>query len=469
MRDHGLVDQLRALGGWLLAIGTVATLLWTGVASAAQRQAKHASSRPGASASRTPSRPTSKRPRTTTARRKVGPVTRATARARALPERGSRGTVDEHVHVRRGDTLESVLAARGVSPTEAYPWLVAASGVYDLRALHPRRGITLRFDRATRALEAMRYEIDDHTMLVLEANALGVSARRAELPYFIEVKGVACRIERVLREDAIEAGVPVRVVGELVDAFAWDVDVETGLRPGDEFRVLYENVWQTGLGRPEAGNVLGASVVTGGRTVTAVYFADADGRGAYYRPTGTAVTRSFLRYPVEFTEITSGFSEYRLHPILHVGRPHRGVDLAAPHGTPVRAAANGQVVHAGWLGGLGQALRIEHPNGITSVYGHLARILPNIAEGTTVARGQVIGFVGSTGLATGPHLHYELERDGRQVDPLRIAIESEAPVPAAHRRAFDRVKSEVTRHLAGLPENNRLLTVSLSPPAYAED
>jgi murein DD-endopeptidase MepM/ murein hydrolase activator NlpD len=371
-------------------------------------------------------------------------------------------SVEEHVHLRRGDTLESVLAARGVGTAEAQPWVEAAARVYDLRRVQPRRGVTLRFDRESRALEEVRYEIDDHTLLILAETPDGIEARRESLPYFTEVKGVAGRIERGLREDAAQLGVPEQVIARLGDIFGWDVDVEEGLRAGDEFRVLYENMWQAGIGAPQAGTVIGASLVTDGREVTAVYFEDTDGRGAYYRPSGEALSRTFLRYPVDFTEITSEFSLLRFHPILHVGRPHLGVDFAAPRGTPVRAAASGAVTYSGWLGSLGRCVRLEHPDGLTSTYGHLSRIAAGLAVGSAVERGQVIGYVGATGLATGPHLHYGLERDGEYVDPLALHPAPERPIPAGDRRTFERVEKEVVRHLAALRESGTPQTVFLS-------
>jgi murein DD-endopeptidase MepM/ murein hydrolase activator NlpD len=382
-------------------------------------------------------------------------------RASPGPAMGA-SSVEEHVHLRRGDTLESVLAARGVGAAEAQPWVQAATGVYDLRRVRPGRGVTLRFDRESRALEEIRYEIDDHTLLILAETPDGIEARRENLPYFTEVKGVAGRIERGLREDAAQLGVPEEVVARLGDIFGWDVDVEEGLRAGDEFRVLYENMWQAGIGAPQAGTVIGASLVTDGREVTAVYFEDTDGRGAYYRPSGEALSRTFLRYPVDFTEITSEFSLLRFHPILHVGRPHLGVDFAAPRGTPVRAAASGSVSYSGWLGSLGRCVRIDHPDGLTSTYGHLSRIAAGLEVGGAVERGQVIGYVGATGLATGPHLHYGLERDGAYVDPLALHPAPERPIAANDRRAFDRVEKEVVRHLAALPESGTPQTVFLS-------
>ncbi|HJQ83270.1 MAG TPA: peptidoglycan DD-metalloendopeptidase family protein, partial [Candidatus Binatia bacterium] len=359
--------------------------------------------------------------------------------------------------------LESLLAARGVGTREARPWLAAAARVYDLRRIRPRRGLTLRFDRATHRLDAIHYEMDDRSLLVLERAGDGsVRAERAPLPYFIEVKGAAGGIERGLREDATAAGVPPGVVSELANVVGWEIDLDGDPRPGDAFRVLYENTWQTGAARPEPGKVLGAEIAAGGRRVTAVFFEDEDGNGAYYAPSGEPLSREFLRYPVEFTEITSEFSLRRRHPLLHRRRPHLGVDLAAPAGTPVRAVAAGMVSEAGPVRQLGRCVRVEHGGDLTSVYGHLSRIAPRIRPGAAVERGQVVGWVGSSGLSTGPHLHFGMDRNGEHVDPLALTAAVATPLPETARRAFERVQTAVTRHLAALPANVRPLTVSLS-------
>jgi murein DD-endopeptidase MepM/ murein hydrolase activator NlpD len=301
-------------------------------------------------------------------RRQRGAKTRVAKDVRTVPDPPvERGTYEEHVHVRRGDTLDGLLIARGVGASEARPWLAAARTVYDLRRLQPRHGLTLRFDRATHALEAVHYEMDDRSLLVLERVGDRIHAERAALPYFTEVKGAAARIEHGFREDATAAGIPEPVVSALADIFGWELDPATDLAPGDELRVLYENTWQTGGAHPEPGNVVGARLVTRGRSLTAIFFEDGDGNGAYYTPAGEPLSREFLRYPLEFTDITSEFSMARSHPILHRARPHLGVDFAAPPGTPVRAVANGVVTEAGWAGELGRCVRLEHAGTLTSV------------------------------------------------------------------------------------------------------
>jgi murein DD-endopeptidase MepM/ murein hydrolase activator NlpD len=375
---------------------------------------------------------------------------------------GARGTVDEHIHVRKGDTVENILAARGVGITEAREWIEATAGVFDLTKIRPRQGLTLRFDRETHALESIRYEVDQRNLLVAEQAGDGITARLEDLPYFVEVKGIAGTIERGLRDDTVAAGVPARIAADIADIFGWDVNVETGLSPGDEFRVIYENIWQVGMTVPQAGKVLAAELVVGGKRQTAVLFENEDGEGGYYAPGGEAVSRIFLRYPVEYTEITSEFSLDRFHPIRRERRPHWGVDLAAPYGTAVRAAATGVVSVSGWETGLGNCVRIDHPGDVASTYGHLSKIAPAVVAGAQVERGQVIGYVGSTGLSTGPHLHYELRRSGEHVDPLEFTCEKEPSIAAPLVKQFDRAKREVVRQLAALPRDRQPTSVSLS-------
>jgi murein DD-endopeptidase MepM/ murein hydrolase activator NlpD len=375
--------------------------------------------------------------------------------------RGARGTVDEHIHVRKGDTVENILAARGVGITEAREWIAATVDVFDLTKIRPRHGLTLRFDRETHALDSIRYEVDQRNLLVALQAGDGISARLEDLPYFVEVKGIAGTIDRGLREDTVAAGVPARIAADLADIFGWDVDVET-LGAGDQFRVIYENIWQVGMPAPQAGKVLAAELVVGGNRRTAVLFEDENGEGGYYAPGGESVSRHFLRYPVEFTEISSEFSTDRMHPILGHRRPHWGVDLAAPYGTPVRAAADGTVSVSGWENGLGRTVRVDHASGLASTYGHLSAVAPAVVAGAAVERGQVIGYVGSTGLSTGPHLHYEVARNGEHVDPLVFTCDREPSIATGLVKQFERARREVVRQLASIPGTRQPTSLSLS-------
>jgi murein DD-endopeptidase MepM/ murein hydrolase activator NlpD len=369
--------------------------------------------------------------------------------------------VDEHIHLAKGDTLVGLLADRGLSTPEAYAWSKAASAAFDVRRMRPRRGLTLRFDAAGRELRSIRYEIDDRSLLVVESRDGRIEARREDLPYVTEIRGVAGTIGRDLWRDVTDAGAPAEVAAALGEVFGWEFDLER-LQSGDQFRVLYENIWQVGSKAPSVGKILAASLESGNKSVTALLFEDEDGRGGYYTPEGRTLGRYFLRYPVEYTKISSTFSYRRFHPVLRRSRPHLGVDFAAPRGTPVHAAADGKVVDAGWEGGLGRAVRLDHADGYRTTYGHLSRIAGSVGEGRTVRRGQVIGYVGSTGLSTGNHLHYGVERDGEHVDPLALKSLGATTVAAAERPQFDRVRRRVTQQLSLLEADGPATVVSVS-------
>jgi murein DD-endopeptidase MepM/ murein hydrolase activator NlpD len=457
------VSRARSLVGSLLALTCVGVLLAPTAlhAKTTKRGSRGTARRPVGEVGGDSKQRTGGRARAQRATRHAGKKSRT-----RVARRGSWGTVDEHVHLRKGDTVESLLAARGVGITEAREWIAATADVFDLTKIRPRHGLTLRFDRETHGLESIRYEIDGKNLLVAELASDGITARREDLPYFVEVKGIAGTIAHGLRDDIVAAGVPARIAADLADIFGWDVDVEAGLHSGDEYRVIYENIWQVGMTAPQAGKVLAAELVVGERHETAMLFEDEDGEGGYYRPSGEAVSRMFLRYPVEFTEISSGFSLERFHPIRREVRPHWGVDFAAAYGTPVRAAANGVVSSAGWESGLGYTVRVDHVGGVASAYGHLSHFAFAVGPGATVERGQVIGYVGSTGLSTGPHLHYEITRDGAHTDPLEFTCEREPSVAPLLGRQFERARREAVKQLAAIPATTEPTSLSLSTTLF---
>jgi murein DD-endopeptidase MepM/ murein hydrolase activator NlpD len=226
---------------------------------------------------------------------------------------------------------------------------------------------------------------------------------------------------------------------DLAEIFAWDVDFHTELQRGDSFRVAVEKLTLDGR-FCRYGRILSAEFTRGTRLLRAVWFEGSQASAGYYTPEGTPLRKAFLRSPLKFSRISSGFTRSRFHPILHTSRPHLGVDYAAPVGTAVRAAGDGVVVQAGWMGGYGKAVRIRHANGYETLYGHLSRF--QVARGTRVAQGQVIGAVGRTGLATGPHLDYRMLRNGVFINPLKLQSPPAEPVPARERPAFELARDE---------------------------
>ena len=235
-------------------------------------------------------------------------------------------------------------------------------------------------------------------------------------------------LDREVSEATLDHTERVRLVNELADVNAWTVDFSRDIQPGDRFAAVVERLVSE-EGDIRFGRILASALVVGGRTLEAFRFGNATGPSAFYDNDGKALKRSFLATPVEFRYISSGFSRSRFHPVLGIMRKHEGIDYAAAAGTPVRAAGDGTVLRVGYSGGYGNLVEVRHRDGVTTRYGHLSRIAVGLHSGMRVTQGQVIGRVGATGLATGPHLHYEFRVDGVARDPRSVKGESGAPLP----------------------------------------
>jgi murein DD-endopeptidase MepM/ murein hydrolase activator NlpD len=209
----------------------------------------------------------------------------------------------------------------------------------------------------------------------------------------------------------------------MAELLGWDVNLSSDLEPHAAFRVVYEELTRPGTSETVPGRLLAVDLVNHGERHEGFYFAMPDGKAAgYYDRLGRGIGRSFLRFPVAFTRVTSDFNTARFHPILKRTVPHYGVDFAAPVGTPVEAVADGRVLKAGWYGGNGRFVKIQHDETYETSYSHLSRISDVVREGGIVKKGQIIGYVGATGLATGPHLHFALYREGKYVDPMKANL-----------------------------------------------
>jgi murein DD-endopeptidase MepM/ murein hydrolase activator NlpD len=250
-----------------------------------------------------------------------------------------------------------------------------------------------------------------------------------------EMRSVVISSSLLAATDA--AGIPEQVAFKVADIFAGDLDMRRELRKGARLRVVYDTLRESGsFDSPVAGRVMAVELVNGGRRLEAIWF-DHEGRGQYFTSDGRGVRKAILRNPIEFTRVTSGFTDSRFHPIFHESRAHRGVDFAAPTGTRVRATGDATVEFAGQQRGYGNMIVLRHRGShVTTVYAHLQSIDDGIRKGRAVSQGDVIGAVGMTGWATGPHLHYELRIDDVQVDPMKLAVTETTRVDAHDRARF---------------------------------
>jgi murein DD-endopeptidase MepM/ murein hydrolase activator NlpD len=358
--------------------------------------------------------------------------------------------------IQRGETLAALLGRLQIERQEVLHFLRTHA---DARALHQ-----LVPGRAVRALTTadgdlvwLRYPIGPGRELRVERvdGVLRATQRDTEAELHLEMRSAEIRSSLFAATDAID--LPDSIAIQLARMFSSDIDFHRDLRRGDRFSVIYEAFYENGE-RVRVGRIVSAEFINRNRVLRGIWFSDGESVGAYYTPEGTALLKTFLRSPLEFSRITSGFSEARLHPVLNTIRAHRGIDYAAPVGTPVMSTAQGTVQFAGRQGGYGNVIIVEHANGVTTLYAHLHGFAAGIRPGTRVRQGEVIGFVGMTGLATGPHLHYEFRINGEHQDPLRVAQHQAVPIPADQRAAFDELARQMTHrlntlrgtHLAGI-------------------
>lgn len=347
------------------------------------------------------------------------------------------------------DTFYKVMSVFNVSGTQITEIIRKSAPVYDLRRL--KKDAVLRVYAADDRIETVEYRYSDYqTLLVKNDPKDGFRVEKAELPHETRSVRVTGAIMNSFYEDGIKAGADPQGIMAFSDIFAWDVDFASDIRRGDTFAIIYETLFVEGK-MVRTGRILGAEMTNGGRKYTAVYFAGSDGKGGFYDASGKSLKRMFLKSPLRYSRITSYFTNKRFHPILRQYRPHHGIDYAAPMGTPAEAAAGGHVVFAGWKGGYGNFVEVKHPNGYITGYGHLSRIAKGIRPGASVEQGTVIGFVGSTGLSTGPHLHYEVRHDNALINPLGIKAEAGKTIEKRDLARFSSVKDDMLRRLAGEP------------------
>ncbi|HSB69715.1 MAG TPA: M23 family metallopeptidase [Candidatus Methylomirabilis sp.] len=344
----------------------------------------------------------------------------------------------------KGRTFLDALLAHGLPQDLAARLVQAFRPLVNFRRLRP--GDSLEFHRDASG-DMTRVVYRQSPIDIVEATPAGDTwtATRRDVPVERRIALVAGTLEGNLFESMEGLGEGPQLVLDFAEIFAWDFDFAADSQPGDRFRMLVEKVL-TGDQFVRYGRILAAAYESEGKVHTGVYFQEREG-GGYYTPAGESLRRAFLKSPLEFTRISSGYSHGRLHPILGGVRPHLAVDYAAPSGTPVWAVADGSVEHAGWSGGNGNTVILRHRANFKTMYNHLSRFGKGIRAGASVRQRQVIGYVGSTGLSTGPHLDYRVIRDGRFVNPLKQTFLPGKPISPSARSAFLETRDSLLRQL----------------------
>jgi murein DD-endopeptidase MepM/ murein hydrolase activator NlpD len=368
----------------------------------------------------------------------------------ALPDARLAGATDDaywrEERVQRGDTLPELLARLGAEDPEAVQALRGARSARPLYQLIPGRTMRARTSADGRLLE-LRYSNGANLLSVTrEDDSLAVREEPLELERRVLMNSGDIRSSLFAATDA--AGLPDAIAIQVADIFSTDIDFHRDLRRGDRFSVVYEMYHDQGA-PVRSGRVLAAEFINVGRLYRAVWFQPADGHGGYYTADGRNIRKAFLRSPLEFSRISSGFTNSRFHPVLRQWRAHRGIDYAAPAGTRVRATGDGVVEFVGrHPGGYGNLVVLRHQSKFTTWYGHLSGFAKGLRKGARIAQSETVGFVGATGLATGPHLHYEFRINDVHQNPLRVVLPSAPPLGPAEKPAFDAAAAPLVQRLA---------------------
>jgi murein DD-endopeptidase MepM/ murein hydrolase activator NlpD len=336
--------------------------------------------------------------------------------------------------IQRGDTIASLMSRLNVNDRDALNFLRSSQEATMLYQLKPGRTIRATVTESGELL-SLRYVNGDATMLQVDraGDTFRATEKPAPLEQHVVMQSGEIRSSLFAATDAIN--MPDSVAVQLADIFSSDIDFHQDLRKGDTFTVVYEILYNNGM-PVKSGRILAAEFVNQQKPYRAVYFQSPEGRGGYYTPEGKNLRKAFLRSPLEFSRISSGFTNARFHPVLKTWRAHKGIDYAAAMGTRVKATSDGTVAFVGKQGGYGNLIVLQNQGNYSTAYGHLSGFAKGLRRGAHVNQGDVIGFVGMSGLATGPHLHYEFRVAGVQRNPLSVDLPTAFPIAAKYRQLF---------------------------------
>lgn len=355
--------------------------------------------------------------------------------------------------VEQGETLYDIFKKYKLDFEELLKLKEASADVHRLREIYPGQPYKIIIDDSSH-INGFMYWIDDDNILHITRTESGFCAEKKTIEYEKKILHIGGIIKDNLISSMREGRENLMLALQLSDIFAWDIDFTTDLRKRDEFKIIVEGFYLDGEFK-KYGDILSVEFINNGATYHAYRF-EHNGEVDYYDTEGKSLKRAFLKAPLSFRRISSNFSYRRFHPILKIYRPHHGLDYAAPQGTPVSAVGDGTVIFSGYKGQYGKIIIVRHPNNWRTYYGHLSRIEKNIKKGSKIKQGQIIGYVGSTGLATGPHLHYELRVKNKPINPLSVKVPRGRTVPQKLLAEFRDFKNKMDSQL-----------VSITPPVFA--
>ncbi len=401
------------------------------------------------------------------------PIAEVQPEGASLSEEASDGNISTDptyswtLNIKRGDTLMPKLVDAGIPRSQARAAISALGRFYDPRRIRPGQAVTVTFrDTANDPVdEGSRSEDGSATFVGLTvtvdyAKQVAVartedgqfSAREVEANLRQELRAVSGTIDNSLFESAEREGVPVPVLINMIKAFSWDVDFQRDIQPGDGFEVMFEQFRNDAGETVHEGRMVYGNLILQGKRKPIYLFTTEDGVEDYFDEEGKAARKALLRTPIDGAKLSSGFGQRR-HPILGYNRMHRGIDFAAPNGTPIYAAGDGVVDFAGPNAGYGRYVRIRHNDEFSTAYAHISNFAPGMMRGKRVRQGEVIGYVGSTGESTGPHLHYEILRQNEQVNPLTIKVQAGRILAGRDIKRFAAQRGTISNELAATQQN----------------
>ena len=350
-----------------------------------------------------------------------------------------------------GSTFSVMASEAGIATSTVNVILEEAKNVYDLARIVAGKELAFVYNKESGNLEELIYEIDKEEKLVVKnasTTAEEWQAEKVPIEYTLEIDQVKGVIESSLYETIVNQGLDERLALVLAEMFAWQIDFAAQIQKGDSFKVIYEKKYREGI-YDHPGKIISAEFINNGERFQGFYFLGNETKEGYYDENGNSLQKVFLKAPLQYKYISSGYSLKRFNPILKRFTNHRGIDYAANSGTPAVSIGDGTVVQAGWNGEYGISVKVRHNEMYTTVYGHFSSLAKGIRTGVRVKQGQIIGYVGSTGLSTGPHLHYEMHKLGSFVNPFTEKIPAGDPVKEADKPAFkealDRYQVELSR------------------------
>lgn len=374
----------------------------------------------------------------------------ATAAGAAAPSDKTKAVTDQSLRgeklvlkVRRGDSLDRLFRRNDLKAADLAEIMTLDVARKHLRLIKPGDKIEVRQDAGAVLMLSRPISLSETLRIVRISDQYEAKIIERELEtHQVRTAGT---INNSLFEAAADAGITDRTIMNLAGIFAWDVDFMLDIREGDSFTLIYEELRQGGKHLAD-GKILAAEFVNQGESYRAIRFEDSSGRTDYFSPDGRSVRKAFVRAPLSFSRVSSNFNPRRRHPKLNTIRAHRGVDYAAPSGTPIKAAGDGKIIHRGRKGGYGNVVILQHGGNITTLYAHMSRF-SKAKAGSRVRQGDIIGYVGSTGLATGPHLHYEYRRNGVHLNPRTVKLPDAEPIDPAYLQDFSEAAKPLLQEL----------------------